>query len=90
MLLFQTKEKGKINCHTIRLPGTYAAKIDKIRPPLHVSLNWGKLARGVWFSYIIAAYVPGNLKYRSLYVQTLEVFSVCQVISCDPVAVTQG
>ena len=23
----------------LRLPGTYAAKIDKIRPPLHVSLN---------------------------------------------------
>ncbi len=22
---------------TLRLPGTYAAKIDKIRPPLHVS-----------------------------------------------------
>ena len=23
----------------LRLPGTYAAIIDKIRPPLHVSLN---------------------------------------------------
>ncbi len=23
----------------LRLPGTYAAKIDKIRPTLHVSLN---------------------------------------------------
>ena len=23
----------------LRLPGTYATKIDKIRPPLHVSLN---------------------------------------------------
>ncbi len=25
--------------NNLRLPGTYAAKIDKIRPPLHVSLN---------------------------------------------------
>ncbi len=25
--------------HVLRLPGTYTAKIDKIRPPLHVSLN---------------------------------------------------
>ncbi len=41
----------------------------KIRHPLHVSLNmvwlqnyWGERARGVWFSSIMAAYVPGNLK----------------------------
>ncbi len=28
---------------------------------------WGKRARGVWFSSIIAAYVPGNLKTVGLH-----------------------
>ena len=35
----------------LRLPGTYAAKIDKIRPPLHVSLNNSVGSTGVLIFY---------------------------------------
>ncbi len=57
---FETKHE---KCHEmLRLPGTYAAKIDEMFPSIIQLLDhWGKHTRGVWFSSIIAAYAPGNL-----------------------------
>ena len=42
-----------------RLPGTYAAKIDKIRPPLHVSRN-NSFTRPYFKN--VTGNVPGNLR----------------------------